>query len=228
MLNNPDALAYEGTDQALATLLTKGNALIRRFENDPLYHLLAATGRECDVPPPPPPWNDQPRCTDLTRTRGYTEQYNYDPVGNIRELQHTANGGSFTRAFSFSPQSNRLATLTIGATTYEYTYDANGNLTQETISRHGEWDHSDRMRVYCTQVDGAEPSVHAHYLYDAGGQRVKKPRKQGGQYDVTVYVDGIFEYQRTVNGRYENNTLHVMDDQKRIALVRLGDPFSGR
>ena len=30
----------------------KGNALIRRFENDPLYHLLAATGRECDVPLP--------------------------------------------------------------------------------------------------------------------------------------------------------------------------------
>jgi RHS repeat-associated protein len=228
VLNNPDALLYQDTDPALATLLTKGNALIRRFENDPLYRLLSATGRECDVPPPPPPWNDQPRCTDLIRTRGYTEQYNYDPVGNIRELQHTANGGSFTRAFSLSPQSNRLATLTIGATTYDYTYDANGNLTQETASRHCEWDHSDRMRVYRTQVDGVEPSVHAHYLYDAGGQRVKKlVRKQGGQYEVTVYVDGIFEYQRTVQGgtTRENNTLHVMDNQQRITLVRVGTPF---
>src|SRR5215813_7939502 len=103
------------------------------------------------------------------------------------------------------------------------TYDANGNLTQETASRHYEWDHSDRMRVYRTQVNGAEPSVHAHYLYDAGGQRVKKlVHKQGGQYNVTVYINDIFEYQRTVQDGSqpcENNTLHIMDNQKRITLV---------
>src|SRR5262249_25729299 len=102
------------------------------------------------------------------------------------------------------------------------------NLIQETASRHYEWDHSDRMRVYRTQVDGAEPSVHAHYLYNTGGQRVKKlVRKQGGQYEVTVYVDGIFEYQHTVQDGAQppgNNTLHVMDNQQRIALVRVGDP----
>jgi len=202
--------------------------LDRAFTYDPLYRLLSATGRECDVPPPPPPWNDQPRCTDLTKVRSYTEQYQYDPVGNVQQLRHAATGESFTRAFSLSPQSNRLATLTIGATTYDYTYDASGNLTQETTSRHFEWDHSDRMRVYRTQVDGVEPSVHAHYLYDTSGQRVKKlVRKQGGQYEVTVYVDGIFEYQRIVQGgtTRENNTLHVMDNQQRITLVRVGTAF---
>ena len=68
----------------------------------------------------------------------------------------------------------------------------------------------------------------AHYLYDATGQRVKKlVRKQGGQFDVTVYVDGIFEYQRTVKAGTvaENNTIHVMDDKGRTALVRVGNPF---
>ena len=73
------------------------------------------------------------------------------------------------------------------------------------------------------------PQSTPHYLYDAGGQRVKKlVRNQGGQYDVTVYVDGIFEAQRTIQGSTppcENNTLHVMDNQKRITLVRVGDPF---
>src|SRR5262249_26499892 len=91
------------------------------------------------------------------------------------------------------------------------------------------WDHSDRMRVYRTQVEGAEPSIHAHYLYDAGGQRVKKlVRKQGGRYDVTIYVDGIFEYQRTVQDSTpscENNTLHVMGNQQRITVVRVGAAF---
>ena len=209
-------------------LLARPDRLDRAFTYDPLYRLLSATGRECDVPPPSPPWSDLPRCDDLTRTRGYTEQYSYDPVGNMIRLQHTADTGSFTRAFSLSPQCNRLATLTIGRTIYEYSYDANGNLTQETTSRHCEWDHSDRLRVYSTQVKGAEPSVHAHYLYDASGQRVKKlVRKQGGQYEVIVYVDGIFEYQRTIQGSAtaENNMLHIMDNQNRIALVRVGDPF---
>ena len=70
--------------------------------------------------------------------------------------------------------------------------------------------------------------MHAQYLYDGAGMRVKKlVRKQGGQYTVTVYVGGLFEYHRSVQGAavQENNTLHVMDDQSRIALVRIGTPF---
>jgi RHS repeat-associated protein len=107
-------------------------------------------------------------------------------------------------------------------------FDDNGNLIRENNSRHFEWDYGDRMRVFRTQTGNAEPSVHAHYLYDASGQRVKKlVRKQGGQIEVTVYIDGAFQYQRIVQGGVtrENNTLHVMDNQSRIALVRVGNPF---
>jgi RHS repeat-associated protein len=52
-------------------------------------------------------------------------------------------------------------------------------------------------------------------------------RKQGGLVKVTVYIDGIFEFQRiALAGAVEqNNTLHVMDNQSRIALVRVGNPF---
>ena len=46
------------------------------------------------------------------------------------------------------------------------------------------------MRAFRTQTGNAEPSVYTHYLYDPGGQRAKKlVRKQGGQVEVTVYVD---------------------------------------
>jgi RHS repeat-associated protein len=74
-----------------------------------------------------------------------------------------------------------------------------------------------------------EPSVYVQYLYDAGGQRVKKlTRKQGGQVEMTLYIDGVFEYQRVVKASSvkENNTLHVMDNKSRIALVRVGNPFT--
>ena len=67
--------------------------------------------------------------------------------------------------------------------------------------------------------------MHAHYLYDATGQRVKKlVRKQGGQVEVTHYIGGLFEHHRwgSQSQPGENNHLHVVDDQQRIAIVRVG------
>jgi RHS repeat-associated protein len=218
-------------------LPTAPDKLDRTFTYDAFYRLRSATGRECDTAPPVPPnspWDDAPRCTDITRTRKYEERYEYDAVGNILQLNHThfrADGSAQAgnRTFTLTMNTNRLQKVTFGAQAFGYTYDANGNITQEATSRHFEWDHADRMRVYRTQTDAGEPSVHAQYLYDAGGQRVKKlVRKQGGRVEVTVYIDGIFEYQRIVRGGVveENNTLHVMDNQSRIALVRIGNPFA--
>ena len=125
-------------------------------------------------------------------------------------------------------ESRRAGVVTPPVVAQTHFYDDNGNLIRENNSRHFEWDYGDRMRVFRTQTENAEPSVHAHYLYDASGQRVKKlVRKQGGQVEVTVYIDGVFEYQRIVQGGMirENNTLHVMDNQSRIALIRIGTPF---
>jgi RHS repeat-associated protein len=238
--------------------------LDRAFTYDPLYRLHSASGRECDVQPPKAPWEDEPKCTDITRTRAYTEEYLYDPVGNMLRLRHSAGAkGNFTRDFALAAGNNRLARVTIGTMPpHKYAYDENGNLLGENTERHFEWDHSDQLRAYSTQAGNAPPSVHAQYLYDAAGQRVTKlVRKQGGAYEVTVYIDGLFEHHRLVDlpgqkhagqkqathpqkgeappGRpakpkpnpsepgqmLENNTLHVMDNQSRIALLRVGQPF---
>jgi RHS repeat-associated protein len=224
ILNNPEAL--NAGDVALAQLLVGGDALDRRFDYDPIYRLVSANGRECDLPSDGPPWADQPRCTDLTRTRAYTERYAYDPVGNLLRLEHRNDNGGFTRELTTETANNRLQEMKIGQTLYAYTFDANGNLRSETTSRHFEWNHADQMKAFRTQIDSAEPSVYAHYLYDAAGQRVKKlVRKQGGQIEVTHYVDAVFEHHRWGSGAQagENNHLHVMDDQQRIALVRFGN-----
>ena len=120
--------------------------------------------------------------------------------------------------------------MQIGVDGYDYAFDANGNMQSETTSRHFQWNHSDQMKAFRTQTEGAEPSVYAHYLYDAAGQRVKKlVRKQGGQVEVTHYIDAVFEHHRWGSGAQagENNHVHVMDDVQRIALVRLGAGASG-
>jgi len=117
--------------------------------------------------------------------------------------------------------------MQVGSAPYDYTFDPNGNMRSETTSRHFEWNHSDQLKAFATQTDGAEPSLHAHYLYDSAGQRVKKlVRKQGGQAEVAHYIDAVFEHHRWTSGLHPggNNLLHVVDDQQRIALVRVGAP----
>jgi RHS repeat-associated protein len=221
---------YDRTPESgIPNTLQGTEALDRHFTYDPIYRLLSATGRECDIRPEIPPWFDEPRCSDITRTRAYTERYQYDPMGNMLRLQHQNEFGGFTRRFTMAAANNRLEMLTIGLNDFDYRYDETGNLMQETTSRHFEWDYGNRMKVFRTQTTEAEPSVYAHYLYDAAGIRVKKlVRRQGGQLAATTYVDAAFEHHRRidVSDSTENNTLHVMDDQQRIALIRVGQPFA--
>jgi RHS repeat-associated protein len=192
---------------------------------------------------------NQDNAPDLTRL--YIEAYRYDPAGNLLSISHRQNGSAWARHFGMgglTPQQwqqewpthlndpdgwadapgNRLTHVGDNQTVFTAThaYDANGNLIREMTSRRFEWDHSDRMKSFRTQAGPGVPSLQAHYLYDAGGQRVKKlVRRQGGAVEVTVYIDGVFEHH--VEGTVQNNTLHVMDNQSRIALLRVGKPFAG-
>jgi RHS repeat-associated protein len=181
----------------------------------------------------------------------YREEYAYDPAGNMVLLKHRQNGNPWTRHFGMggltpqqwaqewpthlnvtwpNPPGNHLTHVGDNqpGVPQTHVFDLNGNLTEENNTRHFEWDHSDRMRVFRTQPNNAPPSVYTHYLYDASGQRVKKlVRKGANDYEVTIYIDGVFERHRLVkpSETVENNTLHVMDNQSHIALLRVGDAF---
>ncbi|WMJ75333.1 RHS repeat-associated core domain-containing protein [Cytophagaceae bacterium ABcell3] len=237
---------------------------IIRYLIDALYRLLSATGRETATTATEP-WDDTYRSHDPTLTRGYTQHYSYDKMGNIQGLQHIATGGNFTRSFQYSPEKNILEDITIGQTAYGFIHDVNGNIIREGESRHFAWDYADRLKSFRIQAGEGEPSLNAFYLYDSGGNRIKKlVQKQDGSYKSTTYIDGIFEHTREsisaaayaipnleigqwtigvydqgtaipdleigqwIIGQYggsttEQNTLHIMDDQSRIATIRLGD-----
>ncbi len=216
---------------------TRIEELDRLFTYDALYRLLSATGRECkyDMLQLPQPWSDNVFCTDPVSTRGYSQEYHYDEVGNLESFKHQTRDGVVVRNLGLLENStqklNRLHTLTVRDQTYIYQYDDTGNIKQEGSSRHFEWDHSNHLRTYYTKIHNEEPSVYVHYLYDSSGQRVKKlARKQGGQFDVTVYIDGIFEYCSKTNARgtkiIDNNILHILDNKKRIAIIRIGNPVT--
>jgi RHS repeat-associated protein len=205
------------------------NSLTRTFAYDALYRLRSATGRECDVAPPATgnstvdQWLQMGFCEDPQLTRGYTQEYDYDKMGNMTQQRHIAGGANnYNKDFTTAPDSNRLQSAVFRGQPFDYQYDVNGNLTRETTSRFYEWDHSDLLIRFRIQ-SGAQSSQQAAYLYDAGGMRVKKlVRKQDGSWESRTYIDGIFEHTRNSAGE-QNNHLHVMDNQSRIAILRTGD-----
>jgi RHS repeat-associated protein len=236
---NPEALSVE--DSVLRTLIVQGDALIRSFAYDPLYRLVSATGRECKGDGTAAPWADLPRCGFDSGNHGtpnqdnapsltavYRQAFAYDPVGNLTELTHTSRGSGRSRTFEQLAGTNRLGRMVTGQTAIRYTHDTSGNLVSETTSRHFEWDHSNRMKVFKIQSGTSEPTVHAHYLYGANGARVKKlVRKQGGTVEVATYIDGMFEHHRWSRADEPgaaNTNVHVTDGHQRVAVVREGPP----
>jgi PKD repeat protein len=123
-------------------------------------------------------------------------EYEYDRLGNILDLYHHGGAGNiYHRVFNAGSSnpfeiSNLATSISYVSTTINYAFDANGNQISEGSSRSFEWDFGDRMRGF---AEGT--SVRAAYLYDAGGQRVKKiVRNQQGDSVVTVYIDGGFTH----------------------------------
>lgn len=105
---------------------------------------------------------------------------------------------------------------------YNYLYDNTGNQLTQNTERHFEWDAANRLLLFKNQIGSGEPSIIAQYLYDSSGNRVKKiVRKQGGNYEIRTYIDGIFEY--FTDETDKQNTVHMIDDQSRVASIRIDD-----
>lgn len=205
------------------------DALDRLFSYDALYRLVHATGRECDVPPAPPPWQILSRCGDLTRARAWTQTYDYDDVGSLLTMRHDAGAAVWRRDHTTADASNRLLRTTQGTDVWEYSHDPAGNVTGETTSRHLGWDHADRMVTFRVQPEGAAaPSQFAQYRYDSAGRRVcRLLRKQDGRHELTVCIADVFErlILTSASGTAtRHDTVHVLDDTRHIAQLRLGPP----
>jgi len=211
-----------------------------KYEYDALYQLIGADGREHagqganNLPEHKPEYKPQYDFNDSTRRnlphpndgqamRNYSEKYEYDSVGNILTLIHQANGGSWTRHYDYAENSNRLQSTSLPGDldnvplSTRYEYDAHGNMTKMPHLPQIQWDFKDQMQ----QVDLSGGGT-AYYIYDASGQRVRKVHEHNGAtVEERIYLGG-YEIYRKRNGnglKLERETLHVMDDQKRIALV---------
>lgn len=172
----------------------------------------------------------------------YAELYSYDAAGNILQMQHRGRDPShagWTRHYDYDEPSliedgkrnNRLSSTRIGnkaaPTPEAYVHDVHGNMVfmphlgggRAETNMH--WDYKDQL--WQTDLGGGG---RAFYLYDASGQRVRKVwEKAPGLTEERIYLAGLEVFRRYVGPvaanaiAFERETLHVMDDKQRIALV---------
>jgi RHS repeat-associated protein len=227
------------------------------YTYDAVYRLIQASGREqlglsggSPLPPWPTSYNDVPRIGLVSPADGnamgtYTEQYQYDAVGNFLNFIHKGANPSnpgWTRSYTYNEASlleagkpsNRLSSTAISGSqpvNEPYAYDLHGNMTSMPQLQAMRWDFKDQLIMTRRQaVNGNDEDGTLHqgertyYVYDAAGQRVRKTTESsaGIKTKERIYL-GAFELYREYdahgNIKLARETLHVMDDKKRIALA---------
>lgn len=183
---------------------------------------------------------------DGNATGTYFEQYQYDAVGNFLQFIHKGSNPAspgWTRSYTYNEASllepdkvsSRLSSTAISGNqplNEPYTYDLHGNMTSMPQLQIMQWDFKDELHVTQRQAvnasdrDGtSQQGERTFYVYNASGQRVRKvtERQNGTRMKERIYLGG-YEVYREYDGQgnnvsLERETLHVMDDKQRIALV---------
>ena len=209
----------------------------RTFEYDALYRLVKATGREKNA-------LGQPGFDIHTHNsvfpyptgggtvlENYEERYTYDKAGNITEMKHIPTTSStWTREYDYEAANNQLkATTQIGGGSGnlndKYYYNERGAMVfmphlHDDLNTPQPTDNIARdFRDHIRRVTLDTLTNKAWYVYDAGGQRVGK-RVEQNTTKTTLYLWG---YEVFTDGTDTWTTLHVMDDQRRLALVECLD-----
>ena len=79
----------------------------------------------------------------------------------------------------------------------------------------GNWDFKDQLQM----VDKGN-NCKAYYVYDGSGERVRKVIEQNGTpLEERIYLGGFEVYHKYGTNPLERETLHIMDDKQRIAMV---------
>ncbi|MEO6631029.1 MAG: toxin TcdB middle/C-terminal domain-containing protein, partial [Mucilaginibacter sp.] len=204
-------------DEAQQTIIFKNSVVnpSNEYTYDAIYRLISATGREHVGQNQPLSSNDAPRINhplpgDGTAMRNYTQNYQYDAVGNILQMIHAAGAGSWTRLYQYEAASNRLNNHKVNTTTETFIYDVHGNIQNLAQLQGLNWNFKDQLQRANLGGGGI-----AYYVYDGGGERTRKViERLDGTKEHRIYLGG-FELYRKVSSagtiQEETETLHVMD-----------------
>jgi insecticidal toxin complex protein TccC len=169
---------------------------VSHYRYNTLYQLIEASGREVS-----PGASHGPALPDAiipipdpNHLANYSQTYRYDAGGNLLEMHH-AGGQAFTRKMDVAPDSNRSLPHDETDADFASGFDTNGNLQQLVRGQTLEWDVRNQLRLVTTvrREEGANDDE--HYIYDSGGQRLRKITKAQASGRTLVsevrYLDGL-------------------------------------
>lgn len=163
--------------------------------------------------------------TNTTSGGNYTRTLSYSAIGNILSK---SDQGDYTYAETGTTNPQAVTQIVgdfgfgygyggTGNDTKDYTYDDNGNMTQElitvdggpTITKNFSWDHNNRMTQ--TTVSDGTTTTTVTYTYDQGGRRLKKVSDDGTTTTTTLYPYADYEVTSTATTKVtiSADSLHV-------------------
>jgi RHS repeat-associated protein len=105
-----------------------------------------------------------------TNSSSAQRRFNYDPYGNRTAVYDAVSGGNQIQSIALSQSggapTNRIASVTSGGSAVNYTYDANGNITNDGV-------HSYTLDAV-NRVVSVDGGTTAQYGYDHQNRRIKK------------------------------------------------------
>ncbi|MHC8407350.1 RHS repeat domain-containing protein [Pseudomonas sp. TMB3-21] len=173
-----NVLSIEDAAQSIRYFNNQRIEPTRTYRYDTLYQLIEACGCEARTGQSGPALPDyQALPTDPGHIANYTQTYHYDAGGNLLDLVHLgaqAHGRTLTRErYSnrcLPERQNRPLTeedLANG-------FDANGNLRDLQPGQRLDWDLRNQLSAVQLIVRKDAPDDRECYVYDGGGQRVRK------------------------------------------------------
>ncbi|SEC75688.1 insecticidal toxin complex protein TccC [Pseudomonas frederiksbergensis] len=204
---------------------------ISRFSYDSLYQLIEASGWEAGGPNQGPESVGQ---ADPAAVSNYRQTYSYDESGNLLKLTHVGakNPGRELKAARYS---NRCLPWRNGVPPTEEeiaaAFDAKGNCLELDQGRFLRWDLRNQLQSISPVERDSGLNDQESYVYDGGGQRVRKIRSLNTNARTVVaevrYLPGL--ELRTDSGTRE--ALQVITAQAGLNSVRVlhweTDPPSG-
>ena len=213
------------------------------FEYDAIYQLIRASGRELaglgndtlrtdtDLD-----FVQLPHANNVDAVRTYTQEFEYDLLGNIKMLRHRFKaqfgiGSGWTRHYRYAfddvpgNRTNRLTATSLpgdpdaGPYTGTYDYDVYGNMTRMPHLAAMDWNFMDQLH----RVDLGGGGT-AHYVYGLGGQRLRKVIERNGNLKLEwIFLGAVMVFRRrrrdTNALRLERWTVHISDNAGPIAQV---------
>ena len=211
----------------------------RTYSYSATYQLIKATGREFKtqalIPSFENGWSSH-AANNPHELQNYFQEYVYDSVGNIKLMMHRRpddNMSGWTRNYYYHDYSNQLKSTSLGdideailnnmvprpQMDEDYTYNDHGSITSTNKISALEWNYAEQL----THID-LQGGGHCYYVYTGSGARTRKVwEKSDSLIEDRIYIGGWEILRRRVNGdlRLERETVHIMDDQRRIALVEI-------